>query len=59
MPMANKLTAHNRAKKRFRMICNRRSGVFMFTAGSITDAKQQGIKHFNGPVSFGGIVVND
>ena len=59
MPVANKLTAHNRAKKRFRMICNRTSGVFMFNAVSITDAKQQGMKYFNGPVSFGGIVVND
>jgi len=55
--MANKFNAHKRVRKNFRMVCNRTSGVFMFNAVSIEDAKKQGMKHFNGPVSFGGIVV--
>tara|TARA_Y100001963_G_C6675732_1_gene397327 strand:- start:148 stop:318 length:171 start_codon:yes stop_codon:yes gene_type:complete len=55
--MGNQLKAHKRALKNFRMICNRTSGVFMFKAVSIENAKQKAMKHFNGPVSFGGIVV--
>ena len=59
MPMANKLTAHNRAKKSFRMICTRINSVMSFKAFNITDARNQAMNHFNGPVSFGGIVVNN
>ena len=57
--MANKLTAHNRAKKSFRMICARSNSVMSFKAFNNTDARNQAMNHFDGPVSFGGIVVNN
>ena len=55
--MGNKLSAHKRAMKRFRMICNRTGNVHMFKAITINDARNQARTFFQGPVSPGGIVV--
>jgi hypothetical protein len=55
--MSNKLSAHKRAMKRFRMICNRSGSVHMFKANNINDARNQARTFFQGPVSPGGVIV--